>query len=89
MVDSETRLDNVDFLHPNTFQYNYTLVNLEKEAVDTLAVKEYLEPYFTDLIRENPAMKDMKEKEVIINYHYTDKSGNYLFLISILPDQYK
>jgi len=42
MVDSETRLDNVLMLPPKTFQNNYTLINLEKETVDTLEMKKFV-----------------------------------------------
>lgn len=39
MVDSETRLDNTTVIPPKTFQYNYTLVNIESGSIDTLEVK--------------------------------------------------
>ena len=34
MVDKDTRLDNVIALPDNIFQYNYTLVNIEKKTLD-------------------------------------------------------
>lgn len=89
MLDSETRLDNVMTLPPNIFQYNYTLVNYEKESVDTLAMKEYLEPQTINFVRTSPDMQYARDNNAVINYSYKDKNGNYLFKISISSKQYK
>ena len=53
MIDSETRLDNTIVLPSNVFQYNYTLVNMEKESTDIDMLKEYLEPNITNFVRTN------------------------------------
>ncbi|MBF0647375.1 hypothetical protein IR083_00890 [Dysgonomonas sp. GY75] len=44
MVDEETRFDNAIAMPNKTFQYNYTLLNFEKESTDTILVKNALEP---------------------------------------------
>ena len=89
MVDSETRLDNAIALPSNVFQYNYTLINTEKESVDISALKDYLEPNITNFVRTNPDMKLQRDNRVTINYYYKDKHGNYLLTISVTPDQYE
>ena len=89
MIDSETRLDNTMTLPPKVFQYNYTLVNIEKETVDIIALKDYLEPNITNFVRTNPDMKVQRENKATINYYYQDKDRNYLFTISVKPEQYE
>ena len=88
MIDSETRLDNTITLPSKIFQYNYTLVNMEKETVDIVSLKNYLEPNITNFVRTNPDMKIQRDNKCTINYYYKDKYGDYLFTISVTPDQY-
>jgi hypothetical protein len=89
MVDAETRLDNAIALPKNIFQYNYTLVNVEKETADTAKMKNYLEPTITNLVKTNPQMKFHRDMKTTMNYFYKDKTGKFLFLISITPDKYE
>lgn len=89
MVDAETRLDNATALPKNVFQYNYTLVNVEKATANAEEMKNYLEPMITNLVKTNPQMKAMRDIKTTINYYYKDKAGNFLFLISLTPDKYE
>lgn len=89
MIDSETRLDNTIVLPGNIFQYNYTLINLGKESIDTLDAKRMLEPNMINLARTNPDMKYVRDNDVKLSYYYKDKNGDYLFKIIISPEQYK
>ena len=89
MVDAETRLDNAIALPGNVFQYNYTLVNIEKANADTSGMKNYLEPVITNLVRTNPQMKYQRDHKTTLNYYYKDKNGVYLFLVSITPGKYQ
>jgi ribosomal protein L37E len=89
MVDSETRLDNAISLPRNFFQYNYTLLNIDIETADTVAMKNYLRPTITTHVKTSPQMKFLKDHMTNINYYYKDKNGKYLFLITILPANYK
>jgi hypothetical protein len=89
MIDSETRLDNTIALPSKVFQYNYTLINVEKETFDVIVLKDYLEPNITNSVRTNPDMKIFRDNKVTMNYYYKDKDGNYLFAISVTPEQYK
>lgn len=88
MLDSETRLDNTIALPDNVFQYNYTLINMEKRNVDTTNMKNYLVPRITNFVKTNPQMNFQREHKTTVNYYYNDKYGVYLFLISITPDKY-
>lgn len=89
MVDNETRLDNTIALPGNIFQYNYTLVNMDKSSVDTIAAKNYLEPNVVNMVKTNPQMELVRKNKVIVNYLYRDKKMEYLFMISVTPDKYE
>lgn len=89
MVDAETRLDNAIALPNNTFQYNYTLINVLQSSIDTIQLKHNIEPGIINLVKTNPQMKIFRDKEVTINYSYKDKTGIYLCSIAVRPEQYK
>jgi len=89
MIDAETRLDNAIALPQNVFQYNYTLVNIEKDAVDTVEMRSTLEPSITNVVKTNPQMKFMRDNKITINYYYKDRKDRYILLISITPNQYE
>lgn len=89
MIDSETRLDNVMAIPVNVFQYTYTLVNMEKSTVDTLQLKNSIEPNIVNFVKTNPQMKYVRDKNVTVNYYYKDKQGIYLFMVSVKPEQYQ
>ena len=89
MIDSETRFDNAIVLPSKVFQYNYTLINMEIETVDIDMLKNYLEPNIINFVRTNPDMKPQRDNKVTVNYYYQDKNRNYLFTISVTPEQYK
>ena len=89
MIDYETRLDNTIALPDNIFQYYYTLINTEKEKVDTTSMKNFLEPTITNFVKTNPEMKVQRDYKTTMVYYYKDKSGQYLFSISVTPDKYQ
>lgn len=88
-VDAETRLDNAIALPNNVFQYNYTLVNIEKTSANMVEMRNYLEPTIINFVKTNPQMKTMRDIKSTINYYYKDKNGNFLILISVTPDKYE
>lgn len=89
LIDRETRLDNVIALPDNVFQYNYTLINTLKDSLNADDLKEYLEPSVINFVKSNPDMKTLRDNKTTINYYYKDKSGVYLFTISVKPNQYE
>jgi hypothetical protein len=88
MIDSETRLDNTVAMPDKVFQYNYTLVNLDKSQVDTVSAKKYLETNIVNQVKTNPQMKYQRDHQWILNYLYKDKNGIYLLMINVTPDKY-
>ena len=89
MLDADTRLDNTIAYPGKIFQYNHTLVNVEAELIDTIKLKEIIEPLAINLAKTNPQMKFQRDNNVILNYLYKDKYGVYLCMISITPAMYK
>lgn len=89
MLDSETRLDNAIALPGNVFQYNYTLVNMQKSAIDTPALKNILTPQMQNFVRTNPEMAFARDRHVTLNYYYKDKDAQYAFTVTITPEDYK
>lgn len=87
-VDSETRLDNTIALPGKIFQYNYTLLNLDKSNADTISMKNYLEPNIINQLKTNPQMNFQREHKWTLNYLYKDKNGLFLLLIKVTPDKY-
>lgn len=88
-VDSETRLDNVTTLPNDIFQYNYTLVNLEVGNIDTLGMKEALEPNILNIVKTNPDMKFVRDNKATLSYYYKDKNGKYVCRILMPYERYK
>ena len=89
MVDSETRLDNAIALPENTFQYNYTLVNMNKENMNVSEAEDFLQPNILNSIKTNPDLKVFRDNNVIMVYNYKDSNGNHLFKLIFEPSQYK
>jgi len=89
MMDSETQLDNVVVLPPKALQYNYTLINMAQESIDTVEMRGYLEPNIINIVRTDPQMQFFRDNKITINYHYRDKMGNYVLTISVIPKQYE
>jgi hypothetical protein len=88
MVDSETRLDNAVASPNKTFQYYYTLVNIEISQVNPAEGKKILEPQITNLVKTNPEMKAMRDIGVTFKYNYRDKNGIFIFDIIVGPNKY-
>ena len=89
MVDSETRFDNALASTNKTFQYFYTLVNVEINEVNPAEGKKVLEPQITNMVKTNPDMKVLRDLGVTFKYSYRDKNGIFLFDIIIVPDKYQ
>lgn len=88
-IDSETVLDNVASMPNNTLQYNYSLVNVEGEQIDTIQIKSVMEPNIVNLVKTSPEMQTLRDNNVDFKYYYKDKTGKYLFSILIPHQKYK
>ena len=89
MVDSLTRLDNTVALPNKVFQYNYSLIPATKGSIDFEGLKAYLTPRILNDVKTNPGMKYVRDNKVTVNYSYKDMNGEFLFLISVKPEDYQ
>jgi hypothetical protein len=89
MIDQTTRLDNVMALPNTTFQYNYTLLNVEAGAADTESMKQYITPRIINNIKSNPDLAPQRQHKVTMSYLYKDKGGTSLFRVVVTPDMYQ
>ena len=89
MVDSETRLDNAVAMPNNVFQYNYTLVKLSRDEVDTALVHENLDLSIINNVKTSPDLKIYRDNNVTMAYYYKDKDGQYLLRLNVSPELYK
>ena len=89
MIDKETRLDNTIALSNRTIQYNYTMVNLEKESIDIDYFEQNLKPVILNEVKTNPGLKKFRDNEVSMSYYYKDKNGKFLIMLKFNPDSYK
>ncbi len=88
MIDSETRLDNVKFKIPDTLIYNYTLINLLAQNVDTTEFRRALFPGLLSGIRVSSDMKKLRDNNIVICYAYKDKNNRPIYVFTITPNHY-
>jgi hypothetical protein len=88
MIDSETRIDSTVALPDSCFEYNYTLVNLERDTIDAEAFARYMKPILANHIKTNPNMKMFREHQLTLSYTYKDRNGVFITKITITPDMY-
>jgi len=89
VVDNDTRLDNCVALPGKIFQYNYTLINTEKSAVNVEEFRQYLSDRLINFVKTSPQMKFARDRDVSVNYNYSDKNGEFILAIKITPQDYK
>ena len=88
-VDDYTRLDSAAAIGKTNFIYYYTLLNVEKDEVSLDTVNKYLKPQIIKGVKENDALKIFRKNNIIIDYKYFDKNGEFAVAISVTPDLYK
>jgi hypothetical protein len=88
MIDSETKIDGIEIKEPNTIVYNYTLINLLKQNVDTTEFNRALRPGLISVIKLSPEMKKLRDNNANFEYAYYDKSHTFIYLFKILPADY-
>lgn len=88
IIDSTTRLDNVNALSGSTFQYNYTLLTVLRTEVDTNQLKSSAKEIMITQLKNNPKVAIFKENNIEIRLRYTDKKGAEVTTIYIYPTEY-
>jgi len=62
---------------------------MTKDSIMIDDLRNYLEPTIINFVKTNPDMKKMRDFKTTVNYYYKDKTGVYLFTISVKPEQYE
>lgn len=89
VVDQYTQLDNAVAMPNNTFQYNYTLIDLEESQVNIDTIEKYLVPEIINNIKTSPDMKLFRDNKVTLAYYYKDKNGVFVWKLIVTPDMYR
>ena len=89
MIDSETELTSVVGMPNNELQYNYILVNYEKEGFDVQTFETNMRSIISNAIISNPDLKVFRDMKTTLSYQYNDKNGMYILKLSFQPDLYK
>ena len=89
MLDSETRIENIEVTAENTLRYNYTLVNVLRQNVDTFQFRRAMWPGIVSMIRLSPDMKQLREQKTVIQYHYRDKDRKDIYTFTVSSEHYK
>ena len=88
-LDSETRIDGLEFKEPNTLTYKYTLLNLNVLTLDTHQFYIAMWPGLLSTIKVSAEMKKLRDNDATIEYDYRDKAGKPVYLFKIAPKDYK
>ena len=89
MIDQDTRLDNAVALPDNAFQYNYTLINIERSQVNVDTLKKYIEPEIINSVKTSPDLKFYRDNKTTMVYYYRDRNGIFILKLYITPDKYE
>jgi len=92
MVDSETRFESVSPESGKIYQYNFTLINVEKRNFNAASFSKRQKSTILSGIKKmknESGFKFFIENNVTFSYRYNDKNGKNLLKISIPPSDYK
>ena len=87
-IDQYLRVDSASVSDRKTFQYHYTLIDMEKSEVNIDTVNKYIRPEVINNVRSNPELKFFRKKKVTLDYRYYDKNGEPVYTITVTPDMY-
>jgi len=88
IIDSATRLDHVNALAGKVFQYNYTLLKLDRTQVDTDLLKTTGKESMIHQMRQDPNIGIFRDNDIEIQVKYLDKNGSDVTTVSIYPTEY-
>lgn len=89
MIDNETRLDNAVAVSSHYLQYNYTLVNLSVEEIDTIQAHKIIDSTIINDVKTKPELHMYRDHQVTMAYCYKDKDGKYMMRLDVTPELYK
>lgn len=88
MMDRDTRLDNTAGGPGKNFTSNYTLINSEAVQLNIVQMKQEMIPQKINYVKTSEDLQIFRREKVTLRYNYRDKSGVFLFSITIGPADY-
>ena len=88
-IDEFSRLDSASSKGKTNFIYYYTLFDLEKSEVNLDTVNKYIRPSIIENVKNSPELKVFRNNNIIMDYKYYDKNGEFATEISVTPELYK
>lgn len=89
VIQEGIRLDNVTLPKDKVVQYNLTLLNVERATAEIEVIKQNVEESLLSTVKANPGLKAFRDNNFTLIYNYDDKKADYLFEITITPEQYQ
>ena len=87
MVDEHTRCDRIIQGPNRTLTYNYTLVKIHKDDLNSEEFKSRMLPTLVNTYRNSEGMETFRKMGVTLHYIYHDKNGNFFTDITVGPNQ--
>lgn len=88
MISNDIRMESVNTLPHNTVQYDFTLVNVQKESIDVEALKKSVEKEILTSSKTNPSLEAFRDNGSTVIYSYKDTNEKELFEITLTPEMY-
>jgi hypothetical protein len=88
MISNDIRMESVNTLPHNTIQYDFTLVNVQKESIDINALKKSVEKEILASSKKNPSLEAFRDNGSTVIYNYKDRNEKELFKIILTPEMY-
>jgi hypothetical protein len=89
MISNDIRMESVNTLPHNTVQYDFTLVHVQKETVDVIALKMAIEKQIMATSKTNPSLQAFRDNNSTVIYNYKDRNEKELFRITLTPEMYQ
>ena len=89
LLDSETRLDGIQIIEPNTIVYKHTLVHAQVQDVDTHFFKKELWPGLLSDIKVSRDRQKLREHKSSVFFYYADKNNLPICTIKIEAKDYQ
>lgn len=88
-VDMDTRLDSMSAYNGNQLQYNYTLLNVDKNTVNLDPLLSQIKQQLIGSVKVDPSLEYLREQNTMFIYSYRDKNGSFLLKIPLKAEEYK
>jgi len=88
MISNDIRMESVNILPNNMVQYDFTLVNVQKESIDVAALKKSVEKEILVSSKTNPSLDAFRDNDSTVIYLYMDSNRKELFKITLTPEMY-